>query len=90
MLYANNFVFLVDFEASSNGSFIVNTENENNGLVDLAKFIKERKKENRHYFKVYQFDRSKRKFMTIPMQKFITVTEFCTELNVVLREIFIR
>lgn len=81
MLDANNFVFLIEFQNSYNGSFMVNTQLSNNGLADLAKEVKT---QGRNSFKVYQFDRSKRKFIKIAMQKFITITSFCTELNIVL------
>lgn len=89
MIDANNFVFLIEFDADYNGSYIVNTENtQNNGLSKLAESLKERKKLGRQSFKVYQFDRSKRKFTKISMQKFKDRTDFCTYLNVVLNEIF--
>lgn len=88
MLDANNFVFLIEFDADYNGSYIVNTETKNNGLAELAQSLKERKKLGRQSFKVYQFDRSKRKFTKISMQKFKSCTDFCTELNIVLNELF--
>lgn len=89
MLDANNFTFLIQFRSDYNGSFIVNTQLSNNGLQDLAKSLKERKKDNRHCFDVYIFDRAKRKFSKTTIKKFIDVTDFCTELNQVLTDIYI-
>lgn len=88
MLDANNFTFLIEFRNSYNGSFIVNTQLSNNGLQDLAKALKERKKDNTHTFDVFQFDRAKRKFSKITIKRFIVLTDFCTELNEVLTEIY--
>lgn len=89
MLDANNFTFLKEFDYSWNGSYIVSTT-DTEGLEKLADVLKERKKTSAHPFKVYQFDKSKRKFTKISMQKFITVADFCTPLNVVLNEIYGR
>lgn len=88
MLDANNYTFLIEFRNSYNGSFIVNTQLSSNGLQDLAKALKERKKDNTHSFDVFQFDRAKRKFSKITIKRFIVLTEFCTELNQVLTEIY--
>lgn len=87
MLDANNYTFLINFRSDYNGSYIVNTQLTNNGLQALAENLKERKKENRHPFDVYQFDRAKRKFTKITIKRFTELTSFCTELNQVLTEI---
>lgn len=89
MLDANNFTFLISFRNSLTGHFIVNTQLSNNGLQDLAKSLKERKKDNTHSFDVYQFNKAKRKFSKITIDRFIVLTEFCTDLNQVLTDIYI-
>lgn len=90
MLDANNYAFLIQFDTGgSNSNFIVNTQiSGREGLTQLADSIKERKKSNMHGFKAYVFDKSKRKFNRISMQKFILCTGHCTELNVVLTELY--
>lgn len=87
MLDANNFTFLINFRSDYNGAYIVNTQLSNNGLQALAEDLKARKKENRHPFDVYQFDRAKRKFSKVTIKRFTELTSFCTELNQVLNEI---
>lgn len=83
MLDANNYTFLIEFENSFNGSFIVN--NSINNLRELVKTIEERG-ENSKKFKVYTFDKTKRKFTKITLERFKILTKFCTELDVLLNK----
>lgn len=88
MLDANNYTFLIQFKNTFNNSFIVNTQVSNNGLSELAQALKERRKTGTQNFDVYQFDKSKRKFLKITREKFILLTSFHTELNVILTDLY--
>lgn len=79
-------VFYIEFKNSSNNSLIVSHSQED--LEKLARTLRDRKKLGIHDFTAYRFSQSKRKFSKISMKTFITLTDYCTDLNVVLTEIY--